>query len=100
MPETAPDFDQELERFEGHLPRPVGRALAWLHRPGSGWVRIPVALLFLVGGIAGFLPVLGFWMVPLGLALVAQDVPWLRPPMARALKWIDRKWTEHDDVPR
>lgn len=93
---NAADLDQELERFAGHVPRPVARALAWLHRPGSGWVRIPVALLLVVSGVAGFLPVLGFWMIPLGVALVAQDIPFLRPPMARVLGWINRKLAKHD----
>jgi hypothetical protein len=31
-------------------------------------------------------------MIPLGLVLVAQDVPFLRPPMARLLAWINDKW--------
>ncbi len=36
-------------------------------------VRIAVALLLILGGIFSFLPVLGLWMLPLGLMLVAQD---------------------------
>lgn len=55
--------------------------------------RIPLALLLFVGGFAGFLPVLGFWMLPLGLALIALDIPPLRPPMARFLAWVNG---EHD----
>jgi hypothetical protein len=31
-------------------------------------------------------------MVPLGLAILAQDVPFLRPPLARAFAWINRRW--------
>jgi hypothetical protein len=30
-------------------------------------------------------------MVPLGLAVLAQDVPVIRPPLARAVAWINRK---------
>jgi hypothetical protein len=37
------------------------------------------------------LPVLGFWMVPLGLALLAIDVPFLRGPFVRLLAFINRK---------
>jgi len=37
------------------------------------------------------LPVLGFWMVPLGLALLAVDVPFLRGPLGRLLACINRK---------
>jgi hypothetical protein len=31
-------------------------------------------------------------MLPLGLLLLAVDMPSLRPPMARMLHWIERKW--------
>ena len=52
-----------------------------------------VALLLIIGGIAGIvLPVLGFWMVPLGLALLAVDVPFLRGPLGRLLAYINRKF--------
>jgi hypothetical protein len=51
-------------------------------------------LLLVVGGFFSFLPVLGLWMLPLGLLLVAQDVPALQKPMSRMLGWIERKWEE------
>lgn len=56
------------------------------------WVRIPAGLLLIAGGIVGFLPILGFWMVPLGLALIALDVPFLREPIARLIAWGEAKW--------
>ena len=41
-------------------------------------------------GILGFLPILGFWMVPLGLAVLATDVPplkrWFRNELKRHRK--------------
>jgi len=57
-------------------------------------MRAGVAILFIIGGVLGIvLPVLGFWMVPLGLALLAIDVPFLRGPFARLLAFINRKLT-------
>ncbi|MCG8412721.1 MAG: hypothetical protein MI746_00745 [Pseudomonadales bacterium] len=53
--------------------------------------RAILGVLLVVLGVLGFLPVLGFWMIPLGLALIATDIP----PMAR---WIKRKldeWRRH-----
>jgi len=50
----------------------------------------------MLGGIFSFLPVLGVWMLPLGLLLFAQDVPVLQKPMASSLGWIERKWTERE----
>ena len=41
-------------------------------------IRSVVGVLFMVGGFFGFLPILGFWMFPLGLAFVALDIPWTR----------------------
>ena len=37
-----------------------------------------VGVLFMVLGVFGFLPILGFWMLPLGVAFVALDIPWTR----------------------
>ena len=32
----------------------------------------------MVGGVFGFLPIVGFWMLPLGVAFIALDIPWTR----------------------
>ena len=87
-----PDFEPELARFCARLPARIGRALHWLMQPSSIYVRIPAGLLLVAGGLLGFLPILGFWMIPLGLILLAVDVPPLRPAIARLLAWIARKW--------
>lgn len=49
--------------------------------PGHPVIRIILGSLLLVGGFLGFLPILGFWMVPLGLLILAVDIP-----MARRLR--------------
>jgi hypothetical protein len=46
--------------------------------------------------LLSFLPVLGFWMLPLGLLLFAQDIPMLQPPLVRALAWVERRWTARE----
>ena len=56
--------------------------------------RGPLAILLIMGGIFSFLPVLGLWMLPLGLLLFAQDVPFLQKPIAGTLGWVERKWIE------
>ena len=58
-----------LKRSKRYIP-PVVRALA--------------GIILVFFGILGFLPVLGFWMIPLGVALIASDLP----PLGR---WIRRK---------
>ena len=86
------DLDRHLDWFEQRLPARIARFARWLRRPSSAYVRIPLAVLFIAGGIVSFLPILGLWMLPVGLVLIAQDVPFLRPPLARLLAWVERKW--------
>ena len=64
--------------------------LTWgRHRVPPG-VRTLIGVLLMVGGMLGFLPVLGFWMFPLGLAFVALDFPLGRRWLDR---WLDRRRT-------
>ncbi len=51
-------------------------------------LRGVLGLVLIVGGILGFLPVLGFWMIPLGIALLATDIPPLR-------RWLVRRLNHH-----
>ncbi len=86
------ELDRHFDWLAGKMP-PKGAAFVnWLRQPSSRVVRIPLAGLLILGGIFSFLPVLGIWMLPLGLLLIAQDVPFLQPPLARLLGWIERKW--------
>jgi hypothetical protein len=88
------ELDRHFAWFEAKLsPRPAG-FVRWLRRPSSRLVRIPLAILLVVGGVFSFLPILGLWMLPLGLLLIAQDVPFLQKPLAEMLGWIERKWIE------
>ena len=93
MPDRdAHHLDRKIDQISDELPASAGAFLRWLRTPSSRWVRLPLALLLIVGGVVGFLPVLGFWMIPLGALLLAQDVPFLQRPTLRALTWLERKW--------
>ncbi len=85
-------LNRQLDRFERQLPKRVSRCIRWLREPSSRWVRIPAGFALILGGIFSILPVLGLWMLPLGLLLLAQDLPFLRRPMRRALLWGERRW--------
>jgi hypothetical protein len=39
-------------------------------------------------------------MLPLGLILIAQDLPFLQGPMARMLGWMECKWLERKAAKR
>jgi hypothetical protein len=87
---ARPNFDEELKRLLRKAPDWARRMMKAAARPDSIW-RAPLALGLIIGGVLGFLPVLGFWMLPLGLALLAVDLPFLRHPLARFLAWINRR---------
>ncbi len=46
--------------------------------PRNRVVRISLGGGLVVLGLFGFLPILGFWMVPLGLLVLSADVPQVR----------------------
>jgi hypothetical protein len=85
-------LNHQLDRLERVLPNWLHRTLLWLRMPGAAWLRIPLGLTLVAGGLLSFLPVLGIWMLPLGLLLLAQDLPFLRRPVRRALVWAERRW--------
>jgi len=69
------------KRFHERLPR-------W--RPA----RIGLGIALIIGGLLGFLPVLGFWMIPLGLAVLAVDSPVLRRFRRQLLVRVERRRRE------
>ena len=92
MSEHQKELDRHFAWFEKKLPSGPAKFVGWVRKPSSVYVRIPLALLLVIGGFLSFLPVLGLWMLPLGLLLFAQDVPFLQEPLAKMLGWIERKW--------
>lgn len=85
-------LDRLIERMNAKLPGPLSRFVDWLVSPGARFVRFPLALLFLAGGVFSFLPLLGVWMLPLGLILVAVDVPFVRRWVVETAPKIEARW--------
>jgi hypothetical protein len=83
--------DWRLERVIDRLPRRFRSSIRWLRQPSALWIRMPVGALLTCGGVLGFLPVLGFWMLPIGLVLLADDVPLLRSVRSQMLDWIEHR---------
>ena len=89
---TAQDWDARVARLTHKLPESLARALDWLREPSRRVVRIAAALLFILGGIFSILPVLGLWMLPVGFALLSEDIPGLKVPLERSARWIAATW--------
>nr|WP_255616845.1 hypothetical protein [Aurantimonas sp. VKM B-3413] len=56
--------------------------------PASRAGRVAIGSGLAAGGVLGFLPVLGFWMLPLGLLVLSVDLP----PVRRFRRRMDVKW--------
>lgn len=81
-----------FKRIERELPARLAACLRWLRHPASRIVRIPAGIALMLGGIFAILPFLGVWMLPLGLMLLAADIPFLQRPMARFAHWCLGWW--------
>ncbi|MGH7102442.1 MAG: hypothetical protein ACREFJ_08595 [Acetobacteraceae bacterium] len=84
--------DPRLQRLLDVLPRPARHSYAWLIRPQAKWVRLPLGFALIAGGTLGFLPVLGFWMLPIGALLIGEDIPPVRRATLRVLGGLQRGW--------
>lgn len=77
---TAAEFmrnaSARVRQFQGFVQRRIPFVL-----------RSAMGLVFIALGVVGFLPVVGFWMIPLGLSLIWLDIG----PLFRR--------TERDDAP-
>jgi len=74
------------------MPRPRRHRLVHFMRHPNRWVRRAVGVGLILGGLLGFLPILGFWMVPLGLLVLSDEVPALRRLRRRLLVRFGRRY--------
>ena len=66
--------------------------------PQQRILRVALGLAAVAGGIFGFLPVLGFWMLPLGLLILSIDFPpvrrFRRIATVRLVGWLKRRFPQ------
>jgi hypothetical protein len=87
----APDFHEEMNRFQNHIPAWAGHNLSRLRGKRAIWVRALTGIALIVAWSFLPLPVVGIWMLPVGLALLAHDIPIVRAPIARLLHFTNGK---------
>jgi hypothetical protein len=80
----------------GGSDRPAGPQMKLFGRqvpiPRSRIARISIGVLLVFLGCLGFLPVLGFWMIPLGLFVLSYDFPRVRRLRRRAEVWWGNRY--------
>jgi len=62
-----------------------------VHLPRSRLLRLVIGVGLVLGGVLGFLPVLGFWMIPLGLLVLSVDLPVVRRWRRQLVVWWGRR---------
>jgi hypothetical protein len=77
---TKPPKPRTLKIFGREIPMPASRI-----------GRIILGVLFVFFGLLGFLPVLGFWMVPVGLLILSQDLAMVRRWRRRFSVWYAKR---------
>jgi hypothetical protein len=80
-------FDRQYRKIQPLVP-----GMASLRKPGWMIARVSLAVTLILGGFLAILPIFGLWMIPVGLLLLAIDLPILQDPVARLMirgrRWI------------
>lgn len=74
-----------------HKPRKIAIFGRDFHMPQSRPLRIAIGVLLIFFGILGFLPVLGFWMIPLGVVVLSYEFAVVRRFRRRCVVWWEKR---------
>lgn len=85
-------FERQFSRLQNGLPKTFREWVIWLRKPYARVVRIPLGIVLIIGSVFSFLPILGLWMLPFGLLLLAVDLPVLQGPIADSIIRLRRWW--------
>lgn len=85
-------LDEAFDELERETPDRVTRMIRWLRSPKARRVRLPLGILCILASFFWFLPVIGLEYLPIGLLLIAIDVPFLRRPVALSVLWLEERW--------
>ena len=90
---TERAWDARIARLLTKLPSRMRSSVEWLREPSRRWLRLGAAVLLILGAFIAILPIFGLWILPLGLALMSDDIPWLKVPVEKAARGVERLWT-------
>ena len=89
------DLPMTTSPLESDPHDPPARRVSVLGRklplPRSRLMRVLTGVMLIVFGIFGFLPVLGFWMIPLGLMVLSYEFHAVRRRRRRLAVWWERR---------
>jgi hypothetical protein len=76
---------------QSNKPRRVSLGRFSVPVPQSRTLRVLLGIALILGGLVGFLPILGFWMIPLGLIVLSIDFHPIRRIRRRFQLWWARR---------
>ncbi|MDI6025831.1 hypothetical protein QBK99_06475 [Corticibacterium sp. UT-5YL-CI-8] len=79
------------EPLQEPLPRRISVFGRQITMPQSRGLRIAIGVLLTLFGFLGFLPILGFWMIPLGLLVLSYEFAMVRRYRRRTAVWWERR---------
>lgn len=85
-------LDEAFDELERETPDRVTKIIRWLRSPKARRVRLPLGILCIVASFFWFLPIIGIELFPIGLLLIAVDVPFLRRPVGLFILWLEDRW--------
>jgi hypothetical protein len=85
-------LNEAFDELERETPDRVTHFIRWLRRPEARRVRLPLGILCIIASFFWFLPVIGIELFPIGLLLIAVDVPFLRRPVGLFVLWLEDRW--------
>ena len=77
---ASPSDQPSISLFGRRIPMPRSRLL-----------RIALGLVLILLGCFGFLPILGFWMIPFGFLVLSYDIAVIRRYRRRVAIWWGRR---------
>lgn len=84
MADEKARLERQFDAIGREVP-PARRIIGPLLHGRLSRFRLPIACGLILGSFLWVLPVFGLWMLPLGLLLLALDVPRLRPVVSGLL---------------
>ena len=69
----------------------IGAAIIRFRDRSSIFLRLSLAILLIIGGLLAFLPIFTIWMFPVGVLLLATDLPFLRPIVSTTIIRLRRR---------
>jgi hypothetical protein len=93
---TISGHNDEMAAKDVSVPKYISLFGRRIRMPQSVILRVALGIAAIIGGVFSFLPVLGVWMLPLGLLILSIDFPvvrrWRRKMTVKLVGMLKRRF--------